>query len=257
METSFFGSSDVPHQFSPHCGHTDIQMELASIFTEPTLRRCWLLNKALEDASLEQALRLALAADAFLGASQPPAKNGHDFNLKEWPLGDTLLAQPAPGLPTIPSASDRANDKWILPSFEPGAGAASATELVVALADSFEDAGVAEDDPDEEAAHECSGEEAEDEPAACSPEASMTSDLAVLAGIEDIIRYLRQQDDVVVSAGTGTHLVNGRFHLNSDELLARANKIRHRQGKPLFQRIPSGFPTPNGGAAAERMQERA
>jgi hypothetical protein len=52
---------------------------------------------------------------------------------------------------------------------------------------------------------------------------------------EEIIRYLRQQDDVVVPERNDTFLVNGRFHLRLDELAARANRMRRRQNKPLFR----------------------
>jgi hypothetical protein len=53
------------------------------------------------------------------------------------------------------------------------------------------------------------------------------------------VRYLRQQDDVVVSAENGAFLVNGRFKLDLIELVARANRMRMRQGKPGFQLSPS------------------
>jgi hypothetical protein len=74
--------------------------------------------------------------------------------------------------------------------------------------------------------------------------------------MDDIVRYLRQQDDVVVPVGTASYLVNGRFQLNCEELLARANKIRERQGKPLFQRLPFRFPAHNGDDTAGRRQDR-
>lgn len=228
-------------------------MELESILAEPALRRCWLLSKALESTSLDQALRVAWAAEGFLGAGHPAApshENGHA--LKAELLGGPRTVQPAAGLPITLSPRDRADEKWILPSVDLGTGASAAIDLIVELAESLGNAGAGEHHPDEEP-HE---DDAEDEPAASSPQASMASDLAVLAGMEDVVRYLRQQDDVVVSAGSGVYLVNGRFHLSSDELFVRANKIRHRHGKPQFQRIPTGFPTTNGGAAVERMQER-
>jgi hypothetical protein len=56
---------------------------------------------------------------------------------------------------------------------------------------------------------------------------------------EDIVRYLRQQDDVVVPQGNGEFVVNGRFHLPISELVTRANKMRRRQGKPEFGLVGS------------------
>jgi hypothetical protein len=66
---------------------------------------------------------------------------------------------------------------------------------------------------------------------------AVENSLLVPAGQEEIVRYLRQRDDVVVPDGANAFLVNGRFRLNFDEILARANKMRERQGKPLFQPI--------------------
>jgi hypothetical protein len=54
------------------------------------------------------------------------------------------------------------------------------------------------------------------------------------ARIDDVVRYLRQQDDVVVPEHDGTFLVNARFRMPMSELVARANRIRLRQGKPEF-----------------------
>src|ERR1700732_211218 len=57
------------------------------------------------------------------------------------------------------------------------------------------------------------------------------------AAIEKIIRYLRQQDDVVVPQENGQFLVNGRFHMSLADLAARANRMRARQQKPAFELI--------------------
>jgi len=53
--------------------------------------------------------------------------------------------------------------------------------------------------------------------------------------IDDIVRYLRQQDDVVVLQEDGGYLVNGRFRMTASELVARANRMRMRQRKPTFE----------------------
>lgn len=55
------------------------------------------------------------------------------------------------------------------------------------------------------------------------------------ATADDIVRYLRQQDDIVVPKDEGAFLVNGRFRLELPELVSRANKMRARQGKPEFR----------------------
>ena len=61
---------------------------------------------------------------------------------------------------------------------------------------------------------------------------------AIGVSVDEVVRYLRQQDDVVVSAENGAFLVNGRFKLDLIELVARANRMRMRQGKPDFQLSP-------------------
>jgi hypothetical protein len=52
---------------------------------------------------------------------------------------------------------------------------------------------------------------------------------------DEVIRYLRQQDDVVVPQGEGEYLINGRFQLSISALVDRANRMRSRQGKPHFK----------------------
>src|ERR1700722_14546352 len=61
-----------------------------------------------------------------------------------------------------------------------------------------------------------------------------TPDEMVSAAVDDVVRYLRQQDDVVVSDGNGAFVVNGRFHPEPSELVAKANRARRRQNEPLF-----------------------
>jgi hypothetical protein len=78
----------------------------------------------------------------------------------------------------------------------------------------------------------------EDELTAGEPELSLYDrSLMVLASTDDIVRYLRQQDDVVVGAGDGKQLVNGRCRPDPSELVTRANRMRERQGKPPFELI--------------------
>ena len=51
---------------------------------------------------------------------------------------------------------------------------------------------------------------------------------------DEVIRYLRQRDDVGVPQGDG-FLVNWRFQLSLSALIERANKMRDRQGKAPFK----------------------
>jgi hypothetical protein len=217
-------------------------MDLANIFAEPILRRCWLLNKALENATLEEALKLAQAADQFLDLdrqgisrslsivkSTSGALDGAYLQKQNTPLTNAEASQFAESPVIVPVERSAGRDRP--PEFTVnGLEAAEASEL---------EAAESRGDPLDSG----SGDEprTEDGKQDASPQPGAVEDLAVLASMDDIVRYLRQRDDVVVSAGADTFLVNGRFRLNSNELLVRANKMRERQGKPLFQRIPFGF----------------
>jgi hypothetical protein len=55
------------------------------------------------------------------------------------------------------------------------------------------------------------------------------------ASIGDVVRYLRRQDDVVVPQENSEFLVNGRFQMPLPDLVAHANQMRGRQGKPAFE----------------------
>jgi len=61
-----------------------------------------------------------------------------------------------------------------------------------------------------------------------------TPEITSTTSVQEVIRYLRQQDDVVVPQEDGHYLVNGRFRMGPDELVDRANRMRSRQGKPEF-----------------------
>ena len=64
---------------------------------------------------------------------------------------------------------------------------------------------------------------------------------SLAASVEEIVRYLRQQDEVVVQQPNGDFLLNGRFNLTLADLLARANRMRSRQNKPSFESL-GGMP---------------
>jgi len=239
-------------------------MQLANIFVDPVLRRCWLLNKALEKTSLDEALKLAQAAEEFLDVGQ---LNGQALatveGFKELRLGGPSAAAPPDqghrpvSEPSIaPSLGDSASGKSNSLLAPRNVARASETEVIAAASEKPEPAASAMSDRDEHGLEEDRIEAIGDETADPQSLAAMGLDLAVLVSMDDVVRYLRQQDDVVVSAGTDAYLVNGRFRLNFEELLARANKIRQRRGKPQFRRVPWGYPGASGGGEAVRGQDR-
>ena len=81
--------------------------------------------------------------------------------------------------------------------------------------------------------------------------------LSSWAGPDDVVRYLRRADDVVVATDDGAYMVNGRFRENLEELVKRANRIRARQRQPLFQLMPLSFArVAEDRAKAEQIEER-
>src|SRR5579884_1972636 len=135
-----------------------VNMDSEALLADAVKRRWWLLSKALESASFEDALKLARAADEFLASG-----------------GDAAVL----GLPELCprcAASNLAGE----PAGKPA--------------------------------------ELEKQPERL-PE--------------------KQREIVVVSEGNGKYLVNGRFSEGLDALVMRANRLRERQQKPLFQLIPS------------------
>ena len=57
-------------------------------------------------------------------------------------------------------------------------------------------------------------------------------DSTATASIEEVVRYLRQQDDVVVFHEDGSYLINGRFRMSAAELIAR---FQITASDPFFQ----------------------
>jgi hypothetical protein len=55
------------------------------------------------------------------------------------------------------------------------------------------------------------------------------------APMDEIIRYLRQQDVVAVPQEDGSYLVNGRFRMSVAEVFARANRMRTRRQSTAFE----------------------
>jgi hypothetical protein len=185
-------------------------MDSEALLADAVKRRWWLLSKALESAPFEDALKLARAADEFLGAGGDAAVLG--------------ISEPCPRC----AASEPAEpDKPALNGSSVHNGATNGHDLTAA------------ERPQLELEHlgvlptAAQVREARDELAAGN------AGLAVLASVEEVVRYLRQRDIVVVSEGNGKYLVNGRFSEGLDALVVRANRLRERQQKPLFQLIPS------------------
>ena len=172
-----------------------------TLFDDEPSRRLWLLSKALEVVPLREALQLAKAAQDFLDGASV-------FN------------------PTN-SQADRSQLAPALPQDDiPVADGARLREIVA----------VQLSNP-----HCCKAKLRPLRQATPKRRRAPLTGLVVVAGPDDVVRYLRRADDVVVATDDGAYMVNGRFRENLEELVKRANRIRARQRQPLFQLMPMSF----------------
>ena len=204
-------------------------MQDDTIFAHPLRRRWWLITKALESAALDDALKIAQAVDKFLTSG--------DVEGLDQQISQIYMSGKAGEVEV--SCSAMAGLTEIVVSREPAEPSDAAESLP--QAEVIEELVAAEEPAHERAS---AGTAAWRHP---EPEndrdgvADSISNLAVWASIDDVVRYLRQRDDVVVPNGDGQFLVNGRFSEDTTTLVARANKVRQRHHKPPFQLVPNGF----------------
>jgi hypothetical protein len=189
------------------------------VFDDEPSWRLWLLSKALEAVPLKEALQLAQAAQDFLDGAPPSVFNPTN--------SQPDLTQLAPALPQddIPVAdADRLGDAGAVTAIEPAPLPSGVAR--------------AETSDTQEAPFASTG-------------------LVVLAGPDDVVRYLRRADDVVVATDDGAYMVNGRFRESLEELVKRANRIRTRQRQPLFQLMPLCFARPAADRGkAQQVEQR-
>jgi hypothetical protein len=264
----------------------------------PALRRCWLLHKALECAQLDRAIEIARSADAFItgvpaelsvtneplqpvvraastGVERGPSVSGEIGNrqpqaesppteLCGTPTGETTqkdgpsapaeISRPTlnqAGAETRRPISPEQRQALMARIAQGASNAELASEYglaprqvqgirMLAARSKVRNARVATETPDRASTN--------------GP------------GLDDVVRYLRQQDDVVVPQAPGEFLLNGRFRMNATELVGRANRMRSRQGKPPFplnghaSRLPEPIrstthPMFRNGSATEAVSE--
>jgi len=225
-------------------------IELIHLLENPAARRLWLLEQALRSVPLEVAVELARTAEAFLMGSEvetvtddPATVLRRDQDPCEPTRQSVSTAGPAdrePARSSFPLAEDQ-RDRLL----ERLAEGARNAELVAEFGISAKQVqGFRMGCNREIANRRTRFADKSSEPADGHQHATAT------ASIDEIVRYLRQQDDVVVSQEDGWYLVNGRFRMSIAELAARANRIRSRQQKPAFQ-IPTAS-LPRGASSAQK-----
>jgi hypothetical protein len=253
---------------------------------EPTQRRCWLLYRALECAPLDRAIELALRADAFVSDGSAPPRVAVTLARPEpatVAAAATVASAPAPP-PAVTRLVDPALPRTAATADVAAAAAKPARSIIQAEQRQRLIDRLATGDKNTDLAAEfgltpkqvqgvrigCGREiaarreqRATAQPVAPSLPIAAPDDTAaqppvIAASVDEVVRFLRQQDDVVVPQGsTGEFLVNARFRLQLEELVSRANRIRARQGKPEFSltnaanghpALPPGVAPANGHA---------
>lgn len=227
-----------------------LDRELLDLLQAPTQRRCWLLVEALRSLPLDRAIELARMAEAFVigvpGESQI-AQPAHT-DLKQAVLLDEALkgtpsamtgqaSEPAarPSTRTRLSLSEEQRERLLERMAEGVANAELAREFNLAAK---QVQGIRMGSARKIAARR----------ERQTKQATPVEEGQHWAPVDDIVRYLRQQDDVVVPNGDGTYLINARFRLGFADLVDRANKMRRRQGKPEF--LSSKLEATNGASHA-------
>jgi archaeosine-15-forming tRNA-guanine transglycosylase len=189
-------------------------------------RRLWLLAEALQSMPFDRALELARSAEAFLMESDKTTDTG---TTRSGSKDEQPIASP----PTNHEATRRGvplSDDQRGRLLERLAEGARNAELAAAFGLSAKQVqGVRMG-----CAREIAERRARRIQQSPAPVDASQHDTALLTSIDEIVRYLRQQDDVVVPQEDGGYLVNGRFRMSAAELTQRANRMRRRQGRPAF-----------------------
>jgi hypothetical protein len=222
-------------------------VELIGFIDNPPARRLWLLHNALHSLPFDRAIELARIAEAFVTGSSADQQPAGDARVDANPSAaevreraDEIVQQitshvRSVGRPITTTKRTRLTlpaeqrERLLQRLVEGAKNAELATEFGLSLQQvqglrigSAREITKRRDQRGKETA---------------------PSDQALphTACIADIVRYLRQQNDVVVPQEDG-FLVNGRFQMSATDLIARANRMRTRQQKPEFKFIGGNQP---------------
>jgi hypothetical protein len=212
-------------------------VDIHELIRDPAARRLWLLYNSAKFLPFGDALELARAADRFVSASIPesPAAEASSAAMQPNMRNPMVEANAA----DIPDGTDAAAHKLTTARNAPVLSGDQRDRLLTCLAEGAKNAELAVEfgvSPKQVQGFRigCAREIARRRAYAKNgfenkPEAAPT------AIIDDIVRYLRQRDDVVVPQEDGGYLVNGRFRMTASELVVRANRMRTREKKPTFE----------------------
>jgi DNA-binding CsgD family transcriptional regulator len=209
---------------------------LADLAGNAVYRRTWLLIKALERDPLDKALELARAADEFVTAGGPSEQGAVNISddgrstsgraeAPDGPESAVETEKHSRAAPPRAQLSEEERERLINRMVAGVTNAELATELGLSSkqVQGFRMGWARK--------------------IASRRERLQRKQPAEPTNADEVIRYLRQQDDVVVPQG-GEFLVNGRFRLSLSALIERANKMRDRQGKAPFKMRADHKPEP-------------
>lgn len=189
-------------------------------------RRSWLLYEALRFLPLDEAIELARKADVFItgaAAKGEQARRAVAPEAQEQPIGDHAQNEP--------QRKERSSPKGRL-----SLSADQRDRMLDRLAAGTKNADIAEefDLSPQQVQGVRIGSAREIAARRQARHNALSPEITSITSVQEVIRYLRQQDDVVVPQEDGHYLVNGRFRMGPDELVDRANRMRSRQGKSEF-----------------------
>jgi hypothetical protein len=183
-------------------------------------RRWWLLNKALENNCLCDALKIARAADEFIIGSRSKDRRPTDKQNQTSEICDGTKTQhklnftPQPSSPERDDLEDKSIEREEI---------VTAAERQASLPAVVKDCILAHSD----------------DPIASYSVGNGSAEFGAWTSIAEVVRYLRRHDNVVITQGENTFLVNGRFRESLIQVVDRANKLRQRHQQPPFQLAPS------------------
>ena len=210
--------------------------ELGRFLEDPRYRRSWLLLKASHCETLDRALALAKRCDDFITGSageqcvgsavvrvDATALQGNEKQPQVSPEPSAAPDEPTPAQATRSSLSVPERERLLS---RLAAGAKNA-EIAAELGLSPRQV--------QGIRMGCAREIQRRRQRGAAPKETTSNTEKATVLIDDVVRYLRQQDDVVVPQEGGEFLINARFRLSGADLVTRANRMRVRQGKPEFE----------------------
>ena len=226
--------------------HMHDPVDINELIRDPAARRLWLLYNSAKFLPFGDALELARAADRFVSASVPESPAAEASSAAMQPnVRNPIVERNAAD---IPDGSDAAAHKLATVRNGHFLSGDERDRLLTYLAEGAKNADLAVEfglTPKQVQGFRigCAREIARRR-AYAKNGLQIRPEAATTAIIDDIVRYLRQRDDVVVPQEDGGYLVNGRFRMTASELVVRANRMRTREKKPMFEVSDTAIPAP-------------